>query len=380
MTNSTDNNFSPDRQTRSRSRLNGFVIWFAVFTAITLLIFCYRYLDDLTRGHSGTFSTRLIEELTGGYSAALLFLLVLKFARRFPITGENCPSWMRRLPVHLLGAVGFSLLHTTMMAVSRQVIFPLAGLGQYDYGIMPIRYFMEMANYLLWYATSITLIYLFDHYRESRARELRTAQLEAQLAQAQLQALQAQIHPHFLFNALNTISTVIYEDVRAADTMIARLSDFLRHSLNASRSQEVTLGEEMNFLNLYLAIMRPRFEDRLRVEFEVGQGINDALVPKLILQPLVENSIKHAADPNSGQVNIAVKAARENGSLRLEIKDDGPGLSGKFREALGNGIGLTNTIERLEKLYGGNHEFTLQNLIDGGLLVRVTVPFHTARN
>lgn len=380
MTNSTDNNFSPDRQTRSRSRLNGFVIWFAVFTAITLLIFCYRYLDDLTRGHSGTFSTRLIEELTGGYSAALLFLLVLKFARRFPITGENCPSWMRRLPVHLLGAVGFSLLHTTMMAVSRQVIFPLAGLGQYDYGIMPIRYFMEMANYLLWYATSITLIYLFDHYRESRARELRTAQLEAQLAQAQLQALQAQIHPHFLFNALNTISTVIYEDVRAADTMIARLSDFLRHSLNASRSQEVTLGEEMNFLNLYLDIMRPRFEDRLRVEFEVGQGINDALVPKLILQPLVENSIKHAADPNSGQVNIAVKAARENGSLRLEIKDDGPGLSGKFREALGNGIGLTNTIERLEKLYGGNHEFTLQNLIDGGLLVRVTVPFHTARN
>lgn len=377
MTNSTDNNFSPDRQTRSPGRLNGFVIWFAVFTAITLLIFCYRYLDDLTRGHSGTFITRLIEELTGGYSAALLFLLVLKFARRFPITGENCQSWMRRLPVHLLGAVGFSLLHTTMMAVSRQVIFPLAGLGEYDYGILPIRYFMEMANYLLWYATSITLIYLFDHYRESRARELRTAQLEAQLAQAQLQALQAQIHPHFLFNALNTISTVIYEDVRAADTMIARLSDFLRHSLNASRSQEVTLGEELNFLNLYLDIMRPRFEDRLRVEFEVSQGINGALLPKLILQPLVENSIKHAADPNSGQVNIAVKAARENGSLRLEITDDGPGLSAKFHEAAGNGVGLTNTIERLKKLYGDNHEFTLQNSIDGGLLVRVKVPYHT---
>ncbi len=372
-----ENNLPQDRQTISQRRLNGFLLWFGAFTVITLLIFCYRYLDDLARGHSGTFTTRLIEELTGGYSAALLFLLVLKFARRFRI---NSQTWIRRVPVHLLGAVGFSLLHTTMMAVSRQVVFPLAGLGEYDYGILPIRYFMEMANYLLWYATSVTLIHLFDHYRESRTRELRTAQLEAQLAQAQLQALQAQIHPHFLFNALNTISTVIYEDVRAADTMIARLSDFLRHSLNASRSQEVTLSEEMNFLNLYLAIMRPRFEDRLRVEFEVGQGINDALVPKLILQPLVENSIKHAADPNSGQVNIAVKAARENGSLRLEIKDDGPGLSGKLREALGNGIGLTNTIERLEKLYGGNHEFTLQNLIDGGLLVRVTVPFHTARN
>ncbi len=354
--------------------MNGLLVWFAVFTAITLLIFCYRYLDDLTRGHQGTFTTRLIEELTGGYSAALLFLLVLKFARRFRINSQN---WMRRLPVHLLGAAGFSLLHTTMMAVSRQVIFPLAGLGEYDYGIMPIRYFMEMANYLLWYATSVTMIHLFDHYRDSRARELRTVQLEAQLAQAQLQALQAQIHPHFLFNALNTISTVIYEDVRAADTMIARLSDFLRHSLNASRSQEVTLAEELNFLNLYLDIMRPRFEDRLRVEFEVGQEINDALVPKLILQPLVENSIKHAADPNSGQVNIALKASRENGSLRLEITDDGPGLSGKLRETLGNGVGLTNTAERLKKLYGSNHEFTLQNSIDGGLLVSVKVPYHT---
>jgi two-component system, LytTR family, sensor kinase len=377
MSNSTENNFTPDRQSDSRNHLNGFMIWFGAFTAITLLIFCYRYLDDLTRGHQGTFTTRLIEEFTGGYSAALLFLLVLKFARRFRINGEN---WMRRLPVHLLAAIGFSLVHTTMMAVSRQVIFPLAGLGQYDYGIMPIRYLMEMANYLLWYATSVTMIYLFDHYQESRARELRTAQLEAQLAQAQLQALQAQIHPHFLFNALNTISTVIYEDVRAADTMIARLSDFLRHSLNASRSQEVTLGEELNFLNLYLDIMRPRFEDRLRVDFEVAHGINDALVPKLILQPLVENSIKHAADPNSGQVSIAVKAARENGSLRMEIKDDGPGLSVKFHEGLGNGVGLTNTVERLEKLYGGNQEFTLQNAVDGGLRVSVTVPFHTTRN
>lgn len=377
MTNTTDNNLLPDWPGNSRSRLNGLLVWFGAFTVITLLIFCYRYLDDLARGHAGTFTTRLIEELTGGYSAALLFPLVLKFARRFRITGENCQSWMLRLPVHLLGAVGFSLLHTTMMAVSRQVIFPIAGLGEYDYGILPIRYFMEMANYLLWYATSVTLIHLFDYYRESRARELRTAQLEAQLAQAQLQALQAQIHPHFLFNALNTISTVIYEDVRAADTMIARLSDFLRHSLNASRSQEVTLGEELNFLNLYLDIMRPRFEDRLRVEFEVSQGISNALLPKLILQPLVENSIKHAADPISGLVNIAIKASRENGSLRVEVRDDGPGLSGKFREVAGNGVGLTNTAERLKKLYGSNHELTLQNSIDGGLLVSVKLPYHT---
>lgn len=363
------------QQRKSPGRLTRLVVWFAAFTVIMLLVFCYRYLDDLTREHAGTFITRLIEETTGVYSVALLFLVILKFTRRFRMTGEN---WPRRVPLHLLAAAGFSLVHTTMMAISRQAIFRIAGLGEYDYGIMPIRYPMEMANFFLWYATGVTLIHLYDHYRESRERELRTARLEAQLAQAQLQALQAQIHPHFLFNALNTISSVIYEDVQAADTMIARLSDFLRHSLTASRAQEVTLEEELNFLNLYLDIMRPRFEDRLRVEFDVGPQLHNALVPKLILQPLVENSIKYAADPRSGQVNIAVKAARENGSLLMEVRDGGPGLSANASDMPGHGVGLTNTVERLEKLYGGNHDFMLRNATEGGLLVSVKVPFHTS--
>ncbi len=359
-------------------RLNGrgakFAVWFGAFTLIFLLIFSYRYLDDLARGHSGTFTVRLIEELTGAYSWGLLFILVVKFARRFRIDTRN---WPRRLPVYLLVGVAFSLLHTTMMALSRQAVFYLAGMGEYDYGILPIRYLMEMANYLLFYTVGVTIIHLYDHYRESRERELRTAQLEAQLAQAELQSLQAQIHPHFLFNALNTISSMVYEDARAADTMIARLSDFLRHSINVSRRQEVTLQEELNFLNLYLDIMRPRFEDRLRVELEVEPGINDALTPRLILQPLVENSIKYAADPNSGQINVAIKAARENGSLRIEVRDDGPGLVANARDVAGNGVGLANTARRLEKLYGGDHEFTMRNGASGGAMISVKLPYHT---
>src|SRR5215831_3105145 len=255
---------------RLSSRVAKFAVWFGAFTLIFLLVFSYRYLDDLARGHSGTFAVRLIEELTGSYTWGLLFLLVLKFSRRFRINARN---WPRRLPAYLSAAVVFSLLHTTMLAFSRKAVFRLAGMGEYDYGIMPIRYLMEMANYLLFYTIGVTLIHLYDHYRESRERELRTAQLEAQLAQAELQSLQAQIHPHFLFNALNTISSVVYEDPRAADTMIARLSDFLRHSVTASRRQEVTLREELNFLNLYLDIMRPRFEDRLSVEIEIKPGM-----------------------------------------------------------------------------------------------------------
>src|SRR5262249_6165779 len=184
-------------------RFNGrgakFAIWFGAFTIIFLLVFSYRYLDDLARGHSGTFTVRMIEELTGSYTWGLLFLLVLKFTRRFRINARN---WPRRLPVYLLAAVVFSLLHTTMMALSRQAVFRLAGMGEYDYGIMPIRYLMEMANYLLFYTVGVTLIHLYDHYTESRERDLLTTQLEAQLAQPDVQSLQAYIHPHFLFNAL----------------------------------------------------------------------------------------------------------------------------------------------------------------------------------
>src|SRR5215813_2989510 len=359
---------------RLRGRGAKFAVWFIAFTLLFLLIFSHRYLNDLASGRPGTFARRLIEELTGCYSWGLIFLLVLKFARRFRINTRN---WPRLLPVYLLAGVVFSLLHTTMMAFSRQAVFRLAGMGEYDYGIMPIRYLMEMANFLLFYVAGVTLIHLYDHYRESRERELRTAQLEAQLAQAELQSLQAQIHPHFLFNALNTISSVVYEDARAADTMIARLSDFLRHSANAPRRQEVTLQEELNFLNLYLDIMRPRFEDRLSVKIDVEPGLDDALTPRLILQPLVENSIKYAGDPDSGRIDIAIKASRENGSLRIEVRDEGPGLAANVRDLPGTGVGLANTARRLEKLYGGNHEFAMRDGDEGGALVSVKLPYHT---
>jgi len=369
----TENGSVSEMAANRRSRLSTFAIWFAVSTAVFLLDFSYRYLEDLARARTGTFAERFIEEATGVYSAAILFVLVIRFARRFPISREN---WLKRLPVYLLGAIAFSAAHTTMMALSRKAIFPLAGMGQYDYGIMPIRYLMEFANYTLWFATGLTLIYLFDYYRSARARELRTAQLETQLAQAQLSALQAQIHPHFLFNALNTISSVIYEDVQAADTMISRLSDFLRHSLKTSQAQEVTLQEELNFLNLYLDIMRPRFEERLNVGFDVEPGITDALAPRLILQPLVENSIKYAADPDSGEVKIAIRATRENGHLRLEVEDGGRQTA--VTNESGNGVGLTNTAERLKRLYGSDQEFAIRETSSGGMVATVRLPFHTS--
>lgn len=358
---------------RARQRLLWFGLWFGFATVISLLRFCYQYLSDLAEKETGTFLPRLIEETTGAYTSSLLFVCVISFALRFRLRRQN---WWRRLPVYLLGMVLFSLAHTTLMRLTRIFIFPLAGLGDYDYGILFYRYLMEFSNQVIFYWITVAATHLIALYRESRAREVKTAQLEAELAQAQLQALQSQIQPHFLFNALNTISAVIYEDAQAADMMIVRLSNFLRGLLNSSQSQEVTLREELNFLNLYLDIMRPRFEERLQITFVVEPGINEALLPKLILQPLVENSIKHAADPVSGAVNIQVEATRHNGSLLLQVKDNGPGLQSDEQITLTKGVGLSNTVKRLKHLYGDSQKFAATNADNGGLLIQVTLPYH----
>ena len=349
-------------------------VWMGAFTLVFLLRFVYVYFDDLANDKTGTLPARLFEEATGAYTAALVFLLITSFTRRFPIRVDN---WRRRLPLYLFSLVIFSISHTTLLIAVRRVLSPLLGMGRSYYGNTPLEYLMEFGNQALFYSSFIVTVQLFDAYREARSRELQTAQLQAELAQAQLQALQSQIQPHFLFNALNTISSVIYEDVRLADTMIARLSEFLRHSLAAPAAQEVSLKEELTFLDLYLDIMRPRFEDRLQVHFAIDKESENALVPKLVLQPLVENSIKYAADPQTGSVRITVTSSRQNGVVRLLVEDDGPGLSSLAQERQNQGLGLSNTKRRLQHLYGDQQALSMENGREGGLRVEIRVPYHT---
>jgi LytS/YehU family sensor histidine kinase len=200
--------------------------------------------------------------------------------------------------------------------------------------------------------------------------------LEKSLAQAQLHNLRLQLQPHFLFNTLNTISAVMYEDVATADRMLARLSDLLRMSLEQGAQQEVTLERELEFLRLYVETMKARFEDRLTVEVDAPAELHGALVPPLVLQPLVENSITHGADPKSSAIAIRVRAHRENGTLHMEVRDHGPGLSKSAADALTGGIGLANTAQRLERLYGVAGRLALSNAEGGGLVVSLEVPFH----
>lgn len=359
----------------SARRKRFWLMLFGYFTVQGLLFFTHKYLDDLTHGGRGNFRKHLIEEMAAAYAAAVLFPLLLKFARRYRPDRHN---WPRRIPLHLMALVCFSITHTTLNGLLRILIFPLAGLGSYDFGVLSFRYGTEFANVALFYCLFVTIIYLFDHYRRARDRDLRTTQLEARLAQAQLEALRLQLQPHFLFNALNTISSVIYEDVERADRMIAHLSDLLRLTLRNPPSHEVTLEEELGLLDRYLEIMRARFEERLVVNLFVEPGTREALVPQLILQPLVENSIKHAADPSSGAVTIDLSARRENGSLLLEISDQGPSMDSAQHPLANEGVGLSNTAVRLSQLYGAAQSLTFANADRGGLIVRVQFPFHTS--
>ena len=349
---------------------------FLIYTAIAVLLIEYRYLDDLSRQRPGTFLMRLLEEGTGVYSVFLLLPLVFRVVRIYLFERKG---WLRLIFSHLAAAVAFSAAHTTLMALSRHVLAPLMGLGPYDYGIMSYRYPMEFSNDLVGFTFMVGLYYFFQRFRLAQAQQLASAELQTKLAQAQLENLRLQLQPHFLFNTLNTISSVMYEDVRAADAMITQLSDLLRLTLRTASSHEIPLSQELQITRLYLDIMKKRFEDKLRISYSVDPALDDSLVPQLILQPLVENSLRHGMKDGAAGIEISIGARRENGNLVLQISDTGVGLGVQSGEAIFHrGLGLSNIRGRLEQLYGSGQQFSIANRATGGAEVTMHFPFHLA--
>jgi two-component system LytT family sensor kinase len=339
-------------------------------TVLGLLSSAYYWLDDVARGSQGTPLVPLIEELTGAWGILLLAPIGIRLARRYP------PRPHMSMLAHAGGLLALSAASTTWNWAVRSLLFPLFGLGAYDYGRMPLRYLMELPKGAIMYVVMLAFVTLVDRYRAGRERELRVATLEAGLARAQLQNLHAQLQPHFLFNALNTISSVMYDDVPRADRMMSSLSELLRASLRASRTQQHPLSEELGVLERYLELMRARFGDRLVVELEIEPGTEAALVPAMVLQPIVENALQHGAPPPPRPARIAVRAWREQGRLMLEVRDNGPGLG--TDPPLGKGVGLTNTADRLRALYGDAQSLAFHDAPGGGLIVRMTMPYHEA--
>lgn len=325
---------------------------FLFFSAFGLLLTMYYHLDDVTRDRVTHFPVRLVEEMTGAWGGWVAYPAVVWLTRRFPL---------RKVWIFTAAAILFSLFKTTWNWGTREIVFQWLGWGHYDYGHIPARYLMEFPLDIIAFSIMVAVISLYDRWMAAREREMA-------LTQAQLENLRLQLQPHFLFNALNTISSVMYEDVKRADAMLTRLADLLRFTLRENPGPEIPLEEEMRALDLYLDIMRARFGDRLDIELQFDPETHRSMVPQLILQPLVENAIKHGSSAQGAYVGVA--AHRENGMLTLQVRDHGAGIKPNPRF----GIGLKNTVERLRQIYGHGHQFTLTNLAEGGLEVTLRIP------
>lgn len=340
---------------------------------VILLFGCWTFLGlffgsrlILSYGYSGQpfdWKLPLLMSLSVWYGWAVLSPAIFWLARRFSF--ESRRLW-RNLAVHLFAGV---LLSVIKVALDGAVLPLVTGVA------IRVNIARELHPNLLTYWVLVGVLLGIEYYRKYRERELRASQLEARLVQAQLQVLKMQLHPHFLFNTLHAISTLMHRDVEAADRMLTRLSDLLRLTLETEGAQEVPLKQELEFLERYVEIEKARFGDRLHVALDIQPDTLDAQVPYLILQPLVENAIRHGIAPRSAPGRIEICAEHRDGLLRLQVRDDGAGLPEGGQDAVNSGIGLANTRARLEQLYGAAHRFELRNAAEGGLEVSLSFPF-----
>lgn len=308
------------------------------------------------------------------YIPALLAPIIMAFALRHPIDRVR---WWKQIGMHAAGALSYSVVHTAVMTAMRALLMRISGTPPEFPGWRTstlLSYLTQLDWLLMTYLFLIGLAYALAYRRESEARALNSSQLETRLVEAQLQSLQRQLHPHFLFNTLNTISGLIRTDPDGADVMIDRLGDLLRMTLHKSGIQEMSLKEELDVLQKYLEIERTRFGNRLNVEMHVQPETLDAQVPSLVLQPLVENAIRHGIAPNARPGWIAIHAERSAGELVLQVLDSGDGLPPDRLMALNRGVGLDNTRARLAHLYRERYEFTFSNL-ERGFCVTIRIPF-----
>lgn len=340
-------------------------IIFSAWTLFGLFFASQHYVGRVYFGRVPSWAEALSVWMTCAYSWALLTPAVLWVIERFPIKKE---TWKKSLLVHLPAAALFSLSGLAIYVLARNVLFPNQPTPTFK-GLLVVDYHQG----LLTYAVIVGICYGLDYYRKYREHEIAAAQFQAKLAQAQLAALKSQLHPHFLFNTLNTIAVLMDEDTQLARKMLVRLSDLLRIVLKKEAADEVTLKQEIEFLESYLEIEQIRFQDRLKVKMSVDANTLNAKVPDLILQPLVENAIKHGIAPRSSVGQIEIRAERQNGNLLLEVRDDGVGIKEGI-ERNGNGVGLANTKARLESLYGANFNFAIRNA-EEGVVASLSIPF-----
>ena len=313
-------------------------------------------------------SYALVSTLPNWYIWAALTPLIVRLSRAYPLDSDN---WVRvLLTVHVPALVGSMLIHSLV----NLLLFRSTGIHDtVSFGLYRVHFFTRVHANIFTYAAIVGAWYAFDYYRKYASREQQAAALQVQLAQANLRALKMQIHPHFLFNTLNSIAALVRKgENKPAVRMLGQLGDFLRIALENKGQQEIPLEQELDFLKRYLDIERVRFGDRLQVKFHNDPEIGSCFVPNLILQPIVENAIHHGISPQTENGRIDIRAELQDGRVCMSVADNGPGL--KNPERLERGVGVANTQERLENLYGSDHEFSFRNSESGGLEVRICIP------
>ena len=345
---------------------------FGLATAVGLLLFVDRYLSRLTSNRTGDWARVLLEELSGAYCAALLVPVMVYATRRWAPFGAR---WMAHLPLHGVVAAILGVAHTTTTSLARMALITLPGLGGgSDYALTLNKYLLSLPTAMIVYAVVMALTLVVDRYRGARNRELEAVELRAQLTQAQLEALRRQLEPHFLFNTLNAVSELVFIKPKAAEEMIQRLSALLKHAFAPEQSHETTLADELRVLDLYLDIMRLRFAERLFVQVDAPAELSQASVPRFLLQPLVENALRHSADPSQSLVAVRITVRREGDTLTIRVRDRGPGGCESAR-----GLGLANSAERIAQLYGAGYGISTADAAEHGAEVVARVPLRFMR-
>jgi two-component system LytT family sensor kinase len=341
----------------------------AVWTLVGVLAACQNGLSRVYEGGEVRWGPLILVQLIDWYTCALFTPLLVLMVRRWP---PERTGWWRAsaiyVPLVCVMVVGKYAVYLRV----RGAISPTPPPSLRD--MMARNFFFEFMAL----GSVLGMVLALHYYRSVRARERREAELEGLLADARLHALTGQLRPHFLFNALHGVSTLMHRDVDAADEMLSELSALLRTTLDRDGVQEVPLAEELATARHYVEIMRARFGDRLAVEEEVDAGARDALVPHFVLQPLVENAIEHgiARDPGAGRIWIRARA--DGGTCTITVADDGPGPAGGSEAAVREGVGLSNTRRRLSELYGPAATLTLRAGEGRGTDVTLRIPYRAA--
>jgi signal transduction histidine kinase len=302
-------------------------------------------------------------------------------AHRFPLRGRR---WPAHLAVLIPGGLALAGLESFIsFGFYNLLLEPIVNLppsvGPYlkDFWLTNLNY---LHNNIVTFLVVLVSVWGLDYLRMYRERELAAGRLETELARANLQILKSQVNPHFLFNTLHMISTIVYQDPGLADRMISRLSDLLRATLEQPDAQKIPLKNELDVLALYLDIMKARFGDRLAVEYDIAPETLSALIPSFSLQPLVENAIKHGIMPRNEGGTVMIAASRDNGRLVVRVSDDGLGLKDDPKTLLDKGVGLKNIKSRLQSLYGSDCAFCFQNRSEGGVQIAFDIPFQNQAN